>query len=161
MACEPRIRQAGADEGPALFAVFYSAVHQVCSRDYTPAQCAAWAPATLDAPDWHARILALQPLVIDVAGEVVAFADLQADGQIDCFYVHGQQQGRGYGGMLLQALIAKASVMKLADVYSEVSLSAQPFFLRHGFVIEQALRVQCRGQWFDNARMRLTLGTSC
>ncbi|WP_028455766.1 GNAT family N-acetyltransferase [Chitinilyticum litopenaei] len=151
------LREAVQQDGPALFAVFHSAIHQVCSRDYTPAQCAAWAPATLDAPDWHSRILALQPLVIDVAGEVVAFADVQHDGLIDCFYVHGQLQGRGYGGMLLRALLEKASGMKLSSVYGEISLTAQPFFLRHGFAVEAVQRVHCRGQWFDNARMRRQL----
>ncbi|WP_028452382.1 GNAT family N-acetyltransferase [Chitinilyticum aquatile] len=152
------IRQATSADAPALFAVFHSAVHEVCCRDYTPAQCAAWAPAELNAPDWHSRILALQPLVVEVAGEVVAFADVQGDGLIDCFYVHGRQQGRGYGGMLLQALLEKAYEMELASVYGEISLTAQPFFLRHGFVIERRQRVPCRGQWFDNARMRRMCG---
>ena len=37
----------------ALFRVFFSAVHDTASRDYTPEQVDAWAPADIDPDLWE------------------------------------------------------------------------------------------------------------
>jgi putative acetyltransferase len=42
------IRRYQEGEESALFEVYYSAVHLIASRDYTPVQTQAWAPRNLD-----------------------------------------------------------------------------------------------------------------
>ena len=37
--------------------LFRNTVHNVNSRDYTPEQIEAWAPALMDEPRWHERLL--------------------------------------------------------------------------------------------------------
>jgi hypothetical protein len=42
------VRKFRVGDEAALFRVYYSAIHQVASRDYSPVQIEAWAPADLD-----------------------------------------------------------------------------------------------------------------
>jgi hypothetical protein len=82
---------------PALQAVFYSAVHTIAAKDYEVGQLDAWAPHRPDWDAWTARMQALQPFVVEEAGRVVGYADLQASGQVDHFYVSGRYARRGAG----------------------------------------------------------------
>ena len=47
-----KLRPYRPDDCPALAALFYDTVHTVCRRDYTNAQCAAWASGQVDLADW-------------------------------------------------------------------------------------------------------------
>ena len=55
------LRVAHAHEFSALRALLHAAVHQLGSRHYSAAQCAAWAPEQYDAAAWQQR-LAANPL---------------------------------------------------------------------------------------------------
>jgi len=58
------IRQFFKGDEIALFRVFFSAVHEVASRDYTTEQVNAWAPADTDPQLWAARMRDLHPFVV-------------------------------------------------------------------------------------------------
>lgn len=138
----------------ALFHVFFSAVHGLACRDYTPAQCQAWAPADLDQGLWAQRMRALKPFVAERGGEIVGYADLQAQGHVDHFYVSGQHPREGIGTRLIQHILAQADSRGLAELTAEVSLTAEPFFVLHGFhVLERRWPVR-RGVVLANAWMR-------
>lgn len=63
-----QIRRFRPGDEAALFQVFFSAVHSVASRDYSPKQIKAWAPADLDQALWAQRIQALKPFVLELGG---------------------------------------------------------------------------------------------
>lgn len=67
----------------ALFKVHLTAIHADASRDYSPEQINAWAPADLDANLWANRIQRIQPFVAELGGEIVGYADVQTDGYVD------------------------------------------------------------------------------
>src|SRR5580704_6773468 len=92
-----QIRPYKPGEEQALFAVYYSAIHLTASRDYTPEQIQAWAPKGLDMNLWACRIRGINPFVAESNGEVVGYADLQANGYIDHFFVSGTHARRGIG----------------------------------------------------------------
>lgn len=94
MTTTPYIRRSRPEESPALFKVFYSAVHLVASADYTPEQIEAWAPKEMDATLWEQHILGLNPFVAELDGEVVGYADLQPNGYMDHFFVSGHHSKR-------------------------------------------------------------------
>lgn len=140
----------------ALLGVFRRSVHGLAARDYTPAQLDAWAPLTTDADyeaRWIARIQANRPYVAEMEGALVGFADLQPSGYIDQFFVVADYAGRGVGGLLMRHLLGTARTQGGQRLHSHVSLTAQPFFRRFGFVVEQVQYPVVRGVALENAVM--------
>ena len=148
------LRAFQSEDPPLLRAVFESAVHTVASRHYTPEQCAAWAPHDHDAAAWAERMVLLQPIVAEIGGEVVGFTSLQPTGYIDMFFVAGPHVGRGVATSMMARLYATAQALKLDALFANVSLTAESFFLKHGFAIEARQAVERAGVMLRNARMR-------
>jgi putative acetyltransferase len=98
-----------------------------------------------------------QTLVAELDGRPVAFADLQPSGYIDMFFVAAPFARRGVGSALLRHIIGMASARAIAELRSDVSLTAEPFFARHGFQVETRNHVAVRGVVLDNATMRKPL----
>jgi putative acetyltransferase len=147
------LRVAHAHEFSTLRALLHAAVHQLGSRHYSAAQCAAWAPEQYDAAAWQQRLAANPPWVACRGDTLAGFIDLHPDGLIDLCFVHPQFTGRGVGSLLLQHVLAQAAARALPHLYANVSLSAEALFARHGFVVTQRQNVSLRGQTFANARM--------
>jgi len=151
------IRRFRPGEEAALFEVYYSAIHQVASRDYSLEQVEAWAPRDLDPALWEHRIRGINPFVVELDGGVAAYADLQANGYIDHFFVSGAHPDRGLGTFLMMHILKEASLLGLSELTSDVSRTAQGFYERFGFrVVEQRAPVR-RGIVIPNALMRLEL----
>jgi putative acetyltransferase len=147
------VRDFAFGDEPALQVVFYSAIHTIAASDYTPAQLDAWAPGRPDMERWTARMRAIQPFVVEEDGRIVGYADLQANGYIDHFYVSGSDARRGMGRILMDRIHSRAEEMKLARLFSDVSRTAQPFFERFGFLVLEHRTVVVGGVSLPNARM--------
>ena len=150
-----RLLKAG-DEG-ALLAVFRSAIHQIASRDYSAEQVEAWAPSDLSVEEFGDRVRKNRPFVAVLGLEPVGFADLQADGCIDQFFVSGYLPRRGIARLLMDRLEEEAAGRGLQELYSHVSLTAEPFFASRGFHVEERRTPVLRGVTFQNALMRKAL----
>ncbi len=149
-----QIRPYKPGEEQALFAVYYSAIHLTASRDYTPEQIQAWAPKGLDMNLWACRIRGINPFVAESNGEVVGYADLQANGYIDHFFVSGTHARRGIGSLLMEHLLGEATALGLSELTSDVSRTAQPLYEKFGFVVVEQRRPERRGVVIPNAFMR-------
>jgi nucleoside 2-deoxyribosyltransferase/L-amino acid N-acyltransferase YncA len=148
------IRPYTADDLDALLGVFQSAVHETAARDYDAAQRAAWAPAAPDRSAWAARLQRNRPFVALWRGQVAGFADLQPDGLIDQFFVAGTHGGLGIGQALMEHLLALAARRGLAELRADVSLTAEGFFARNGFVVLERRTPVRAGVALRNAAMR-------
>ena len=102
------IRELRPGDEAALAAVLASAVHEVAKADYTPEQLEAWAPTPFDEVRWGERIRALRPFVAEIEGIAVGYADLQASGYIDHFFVAGAYGRRGIGSALMARILDDA-----------------------------------------------------
>ncbi|MCL4746791.1 MAG: GNAT family N-acetyltransferase [Burkholderiaceae bacterium] len=152
-----QVREMRAGEEAALHAVFHSAVHRLACRDYTPEQLDAWAPSNRDPDEWARRIAQIRPFVVETAGEIVGYADLQPDGYINHFFVSGAHARRGVGTLMIEHILRLAGERALAALSSDVSRTAQPLFERFGFrVVEQRFPV-VGGVTLCNALMRKDL----
>ena len=154
------IRPYAAGEELSLLAVFQSSVRGLASRDYTPAQIDAWAPAVIGGDDrmrWIARIRANRPWVAEVDRRLAGFADLQPTGYIDQFFVAAEFSGKGIGAALMRHLHATARSQGIVELFSHVSLTAQPFFEHVGFRVESEQDPVVRGVALRNAVMRKSL----
>lgn len=147
------IRPFRAGEEPALHAVFYSAVHEIAASRYSAEQREAWAPTDYDAALWGERIRRIQPFVVEIDAQPVAYADLQANGYIDHFFVAAAHARRGIGQQLMHHILALAEQRGLPYVQAHVSLSAEPFFARNGFAVTARQTVTVRGVLLANALM--------
>jgi putative acetyltransferase len=152
-----KIRRFARGDEQALFRVFLTAVHVVAAKDYSPEQIAAWEPADFDATVWALRVQRTRPFVAELDEEIVGFADLQPTGYIDQFFVSGLYPRRGIGSMLMAHIHQEAEALGLNELTSDVSKTAEPFFLRHGFhVLERRFPVR-HGVVLENALMRKVL----
>lgn len=118
---------------PQLVQLFYNTIHQVNSRDYTPEQVAAWAPAVPDETAWQRRYETRIVFVAEDNGQVAGFAELEPIGHIDCFYCHHAYQGQGVGKRLYHRLEQEARSLHLDRLWVEASITAKPFFEHLGF----------------------------
>lgn len=140
------------DDTPTLIALFCDTVHRVNCRDYTPEQVRAWAPNDVDPARW-AVLSDRHTVVTEVNGVVVGFTDMEPDGHIDRFFVHADCQGRGVGRAMLSEQVAEAGRLGILRLYAEVSITARPFFVRHGFKVVAEQEVTVRGTVLINYRM--------
>jgi putative acetyltransferase len=145
---------------PALRAVFHSSVHALACRDYSAEQLAAWAPHQYDAAQWGERLRGNQPFIVELDGAIAGYADLQADGRIDQFFVAGAYAGRGVARALMAHIHQLAAHRGMPELRADVSLTAEPFFSKSGFVVEERQQVTVRGVVLANARMRKQLAAN-
>lgn len=152
-----RIRQFCSGDELALREVFYSAVHDVASRDYTAEQIEAWAPASFDRGQWIERMRTIAPFVVEDAGHIVAYADLQPTGYIDHFFVSGAVARRGVGALLMNHILDDAGLREIRVLTADVSRTALPFFRRFGFVVVEEHARVVRGVVVPNTSMKKVL----
>ena len=148
------IRRYRQGEEPALFEVYYSAIHLVASREYTTEQVHAWAPRDLAPELWKNRIRGINPFVAELNEQVVGYADVQPNGYIDHFFVSGMHPRQGIGSLLMKRILEEAKSLELRELTSDVSMTAQPFFKKYGFEVVEQRYPERRGIVIPNALMR-------
>ncbi len=115
-----------------IYELFYQTIHTVNRMDYTPEELQAWAPA-IDHQRWKVRLQKTKPIIAEQQGIIVGFAELDADGHIDCFYVHKDYQRQGVGKSLMNEIFNRANRLEIKRLFSEVSITAKLFFETQGF----------------------------
>ena len=151
------IREFRIGDEPGLFGVFFSAIHDIASRDYTPEQVNAWAPQSVAPSRWANKMRAIAPFVVEHDGRPIAYADVQPSGYIDHFFVSSSFVRQGVGSMLMRRIHDTAASNGISVLTSSVSRTAQPFFRRFGFVIVEEREPVIEGVVVPNASMRKKL----
>ena len=117
--------------------IYHDAVHGLTGDHYSEQQRHAWAtPIEGDAAwaeKWRKRCERKNPWVAVVDGEVVGFMEFDPDGHIDCTYVSPSHAGKGHMSAIMDRIFEEAHQTNLTRLYAEVSITARPFFERHGF----------------------------
>ncbi len=134
-------------------------MHKVGAGHYTPEELAVWAPEALDLGRWAARLARNRTFIAHDGDGVLGFAELSPEGVVDMLYVHKDHQGRGVASALLAALEAEARNAGFDLLTTQASRIARPFFLRRGFTLLAAQRVERGGQRIENFRMEKRLAS--
>ena len=71
-----------------LWKVHHSAVRFGCKNDYSEKQLDKWVPNKYQPLLWNERIRKINPFVAFEGSTIVGYADIQANGYIDHFFVH-------------------------------------------------------------------------
>jgi putative acetyltransferase len=152
-----KVRPAHPSDTDALKTLFYNTVRRINCRDYSPRQIEVWASAVIDDQLWQSRIQSGCVYVVEEESQIVGFASLQESGYIASFFCHSHYQGKGVGTLLLNHIEQVARSLGTHRLYSEVSITAQPFFQHRGFRIVQPQTVERRGVTFRNFVMEKDL----
>ncbi|HHX8278522.1 GNAT family N-acetyltransferase [Vibrio diabolicus] len=147
------IRRYRTEDAPILWTLFYHTVRVINRRDYTESQVSAWAPSDFDLNSWQRTMDAIQPYIAEIEGQIVGYCDLQSDGLIDHFFCHHEYQGQGIGRDLMCFLFSQAKVKGIERLYSEVSITARPFYEKMGFTVKVQQRAEVRGETLTNFMM--------
>ncbi|CDT82542.1 putative Acyl-CoA N-acyltransferase [Vibrio coralliirubri] len=145
-----RIRNYRASDDQALWEIFFHTVRNVNVRDYSQQQVEAWAPSSFDFALWQKRMNGLQPFVAELDGCVVGYTDLQPNGLIDHFFCHHEYQGKGVGKALMEHVFTVGQVRGVSRYFSEVSITARPFYEHLGFKVVNEQEVEMRGVKLTN-----------
>lgn len=137
-------------DAPRLWQLKYCTIRTVNIRDYSDAQVKAWAPDVQVPKEWSERAKTMNPLVVELDGKVVGYADVQSDGYIDHFFCDSAHQGRGIGKMLMLGLFEAGKNKGVTRFYSHVSVTAKSFFAHFGFEVVKQQQVEIRGQMLSN-----------
>ncbi len=148
-----QIRDFRSTDALEIMRLFHDTVHNVNSRDYTPEQVEAWAPALMDEPRWQERLRANFTYVAEANGQIVGFGELRRDGYIDTLYVHDQHHSMGIASRLLSEMETRARTLGAGRLSTQASLTAYGFFQRRGFKLVRAQDVELRGVSFRNFLM--------
>lgn len=84
---------------------------------------------------WAKKFARTKPIVAVVGDQIVGFAELEPSGHIDCVYCHHEWIGKGVGSALMKEIISRAQKYHIGRIFSEVSITAKPFFERYYFVV--------------------------
>jgi len=136
-----------------IWKLFYNTIHIVNIQDYTKEQVAAWAPDDFDINIAIKKYREIRPFVAIHNGKIIGYADIQSDGYIDHFFCHHEFQGKGVGKILFSVLENEAQKKGVLSMYSNVSITAKPFFEAMGFKVEKEQLIQLKGQQLKNYRM--------
>jgi putative acetyltransferase len=151
------IRRFQPDDGEQIAQLFHETVREVNRRDYSEAQVRAWAPDDLHFRDWVAVCGGCLTYVAVIDGAIAGFAELEPNGHIGCFYCHKKYQRCGVGRKLYATLEKHALDLQLNQLWTEVSITAKPFFEHMGFIVVREQEVYCRGAQFVNYAMQKSL----
>ena len=157
MAETTRIRNYREGDAPEIARLFYETVRSVNRKDYSEEQVEAWAPGVPDPDEWHERMTGRRTLVAEGGGQVVGFAELEGDGHLDMLYLHKDAVRRGVGSGLYRAVEREARASGLGRIFTEASITARPFFERHGFRVVREQTVTVRGVPMTNFAMEKPL----
>jgi putative acetyltransferase len=144
------VREYRSSDLEAVVALFQRSVREVASRDYSPVQLSAWAPATADLRAWSKRLADGGVFVCTRNDHIAGFARIDAEGCVDLLYVHPSCQRQGVARELVEQLVSWAASRGLRRLQAEVSVTARPFFERMGFRVVRPQVVERRGVKFDN-----------
>jgi putative acetyltransferase len=154
------IRRGTPKDALAIATVYHDSVRQINSRDYAEAQIDAWAGAAPDEDKWLQRQDSRITLVDERNGVIRGFAELENEGHIGAIYVHPGYERKGVASALLDQLEKEALARGATCLSTEASITAQPFFAKHGFENVAAQDVDYCGRTFRNYRMRKQLSSS-
>lgn len=145
-------------DAPALAEIFRRSIREVASRDYRPAQIAAWSQFADEIGAWDDRMRRREVWVAEINGRPAGFIQLAPPDHIDLTYVHPEHQRCGVASALLAKVedVARGNGVKV--LHLEASITSRPFFAARGFEVVAPQIVTARGQDFLNYRMQKHLG---
>lgn len=139
-----------------IVSLFYETVHSVNAKDYSTEQLHAWAPVDeIDArlTSWKQSLRHNIAYVAEINGQIVGFSDMTHHGHLDRLFTHKDFQGQGIASALVTMLESEARKLGITEMDTDASITAKPFFERHGFQVLKSQSVERRNVKLMNYKM--------
>jgi len=151
---EITVRDYCPDDVQDLANIYFNTIHQINIEHYTEAQVDVWAPkSSLETEGWAKKFLRTNPIIALAGNKIVGFAEFEPDGHIDCFYCHHEWIGKGVGSALMSEILIRAKSSHIDRIFSEVSITARPFFEKQGFMVLAEQKMVRNGIELTNFKM--------
>lgn len=148
------IRPYTESDAQATLGVFLSAITETAAIDYAPEQIEAWSrPQERDIHQWNSARLSLNTFVAVSGGEVAGFSDVSESGYIDMMFVAPRFGRQGVASALLSHLQERAMADGVSELWTQASITARPFFERHGYGVTAERHPITNGVRMVNYRM--------
>lgn len=157
MSIQIHIRPLAPDDYSSVGRIFFCAVHEGARSAYSYPQRLAWGGETIDLDRWKERVATLSGFVAEAEGEPIGFITIDRVGYVDLAFVLPSATGRGVGRTLLNAAEQWAIDRGATCLTTEASLVAQPFFLKHGWIVVEEEQVERKGIVLKRCRMQKAL----
>lgn len=144
-------------DAEATLRVFLRAVRVTASKDYSPEQVAAWASDDIPLDVWAVKRLQTGTVVAVEGDKVLGFSDVDERGYVDMMFVDPAVTRRGVASALLDHVTRVARERGAVELTTYASLTARPFFAKHGFVVVEERHPVLRGVSLTNFSMRKPL----
>lgn len=151
------LRRAVPADAKEIAGLFQRSVRGLSSKNYSTLQITTWARLGADDRQWEDRIQFQYVLLSEYAEAVVGFVGYEDEGHIDTLYVCPDHARQGVASRLLANILDRSIRNGLTRLYSEVSITARPFFEAHGFEVVAPQTVERDGVSFLNFRMQKIL----
>ena len=79
-------------------------------------------------------------------GKMTVHLDNHCQHHSDHFFCHHEHQGKGVGRHLMEHLLRVGELQGITKFYSEVSITARPFYEKFGFKVVKEQTIEIRGQ---------------
>ena len=157
---EYRIRRLAENDIPQMRELFRSTVLCVNSRDYTDEECKDWASCGDSTEHWKDLLSENDYFAaLDGVGNIIGFSSMNAGGHLHSLFVHRDWQGKGVGTMLLSEAERLAMEYGAGKITSEVSITARPFFEKHGYKVVKEQKAKANRLYLTNYVMEKPCGT--
>ncbi|WP_181149810.1 GNAT family N-acetyltransferase [Arthrobacter sp. MYb227] len=97
--------------------------------------------------------MSLNTIAAVFGGEVARFSDVSEYGYIDMMFVAPRYGRQGVASALLSHLYERAVVEGVSELWTQASITARPFFERHGFIVAAEQYPITHGARMINYRM--------
>ncbi len=154
-----RLRNALIEDIDRLYNVFETSIRNTCYQDYTSRQIEAWIGKAT--PERWLELLQseLQFIIVEETSSfhIVGFTSINTKGYLHSMFITPEFQNKGLASLLLQTAEEFSRKHQATSIFSEVSLTAYPFFKKQGFITEKEQTVIVNQIEMTNFVMRKTL----
>ena len=143
---------------PEMRELFHTTVLTVNSKDYTKEEVEDWTSCGDSVAHWK-NLLAKNDYVgaIDGQGKIIGFSSVNAEGYLHSMFVHKDQQGKGVATLLLSEVEKIAREYDVHKINVEASITARPFFEKHGYKVVKEQKAKANRLWLTNYVMEKAL----
>ena len=143
---------------PEMRELFHTTVLTVNSKDYTKEEVEDWTSCGDSVAHWK-NLLAKNDYVgaIDGQGKIIGFSSMNAEGYLHSMFVHKDQQGKGVATLLLSEVEKIAREYDVHKINVEASITARPFFEKHGYKVVKERKAKANRLWLTNYVMEKAL----
>lgn len=134
-------RKATAEDLDQILTLFEQTINTVNAAHYSPEQLQAWISSVSKKDRWQKKIEEQHFLLAFVGEKLAGFSSFTVDGYLDFLFVSKHHQRQGIATALYNALEQYARMNQLHALTTDASITAKPFFEKHGFALVQEQQV--------------------